>query len=251
MKKNRWIYYLLQVIALIICCSVAMVNAREIKMVTVDWPPFYGAKMEDEGVITVIVKTAFQRAGHNATVKFIPWARALKLVENRQYDILMGGYYSEERSKKYLYSAAIYNIEVGLVALKSLHVTHYSKLQELIPYTIGVSQGWVNNEEFDAADYLNKETATKPVLNVRKLLKKRVDMISISFDVFRYELLTMSGQRLNNIVFIQPPLSVSPIYLMVSLKSSQREEIINDFNQGLEAIKRDGTYHQILKKHGF
>ncbi len=241
----------LQLIIFIIYSCFATLNAKELSMVTVDWAPYYGSEMTDNGVISVIVKTAFQRSGIQSSVKFIPWKRALKEVKSGKSDILMGAYYTSERNKTYLFSDPIYEVRVGLVALKSLGIGHYTKLQDLIPYTIGVGRGWANSEEFDQADYLNKKGATNQILNVRKLFKKRVDMISISFDVFRYEVATMSTHQLNEVVFIEPPLDISSLHLMISRQNPDKEKVINAFNLGLAAIKQDGTYDKILKEYGF
>lgn len=241
----------LQVIAFIFYCSMPMVKANEITMVSVDWPPFYGSELKNNGVITVIVKTAFERVGHNASIKFVPWQRSMKLVEYGQYDLLMGGYYTEERSRKYLYSDPFFEIKVGLVALKSLDIKDYSTLQDLKPYTIGISRGWANNIEFDAAEYLKKEPATNQILNVRKLFKHRIDMISISFEAFRYEVAAMAEHSIDDVTFIQPPLNISNLHLLAPLSTPSRALIISDFNQGLAEIKQDGTYEQILKEYGF
>jgi len=225
--------------------------ARSVSMVTVDWPPFYGAELEEDGVITAIVTEAFRRGGHNASIQFIPWRRALVLVAKTDRDVLMGAYYTKERNKTYLYSDPLYDIEVGLVALKSLNVDHYDTLKELSPYNIGVSPGWAYGDEFDKAIYLHKEEASNQILNVRKLFKQRVDMIAISFEVFRYEALGMSGNKLSQVVFVQPPLMVAPIYLIVSRALNDAESLIQSFNQGLKSMRQDGTYQDILTQYNF
>lgn len=234
-----------------ICQLWISAEARDISMVTVDWSPYYGGEMEDDGVITVIVKKAFQKAGHNASIKFIPWKRAMFEVERGRYDIVMGAYFNEDRAKKFNYSDPIYDIDVGLVALKSLGVTKYSKLEDLKPYKIGVSRGWINGKEFDEADYLKKETVTNQILNIRKLFKKRVDIISVAFGIFRYEVSKLKEYTLDDVVFIQPPLMKNSLYLIMSLKKDDHKKIIGDFNRELEKMKKDGTYLKILNKYGF
>jgi len=251
MKKNRYMNFILLVFVFIIHHIWIIVEAREIKMLSVDWAPYYGSEMQDDGFITVIVKTAFQRSGHNATVNFVPWERALHYVENGKYDIVMGAYYTKERSKKYLYSDPFYDIDVGLVGYKSLGVTQYSKLEDLKQYRIGVSRGWANSEEFDAADFLIKEQATNQILNIRKLINNRVNMIVIAFGIFQYELSSIKNHSMDDFVLIQPPLSKNALHLMMSLKKPDHMKVIKDFNHGLEEIKKDGTYDKILKKYGF
>jgi hypothetical protein len=43
--------------------------------------------------------TAFKRVGHKATIKFLPWKRALTYVAEGKNDIVMGAYYNKEREK--------------------------------------------------------------------------------------------------------------------------------------------------------
>ncbi|MCP4321673.1 MAG: transporter substrate-binding domain-containing protein [Psychromonas sp.] len=220
-------------------------------MVTVDWAPFYGSDMTNYGVITEIVQTAFKRVDIQASIRFIPWKRAMQEVSIGKTDILMGAYYTEERDQTFFYSDAIYEITLGLIALKSLGVNNYKNLKELRPYTIGISRGWANSEEFDEADYLKKEGASNQILNVRKLFKKRVDMISISFGVFRYEVASTSNYKIEDVIFIKPPLNISPIYLITSRSNPNKESVMRAFNMGLTEIKQDGSYDKILRAHGF
>lgn len=226
-------------------------HGRDVSMVTVDWAPYYGGELPDDGVITVLVKKAFERVGHNATITFVPWKRALQSVERGQDDIVMGAYYNEERKKTYYYSDPFYGIEVGLVALKELGLTQYSSLQDLKPYKIGVSRGFTNGEEFDSADYLQTEEANNQVLNIRKLFAKRVDLITIAFGIYRYEVYKLKGASLDQTVFLDPPLMKNSLYLMMSLKVPDHKEVIGDFNRGLAMIKKDGTYDKVLQDFGF
>ncbi len=225
--------------------------AEQLTRVTVEWAPFNGTEMPNNGVITVLVKSAFKRSGISSSIRFIPWSRAMRDVKNGKSDILMGAYYTNERNKDYYFSDSIYDIEIGLVALKSLGITQFTKLQDLIPYKIGVNRGWANSKTFDKADYLNKQDANSPILNVRKLLKKRVDMLFISFGVFRHEINTISAQKINEVVFIKPTLKISPIHLMISRNNPEKENIMNAFNESLAAMKKDGSYQKIIKEYGF
>ncbi|CCN36409.1 putative ABC-type amino acid transport/signal transduction systems, periplasmic component [Vibrio nigripulchritudo MADA3029] len=237
-------------IAFIFACSFFSVgaHARTVKMVTVDWAPFYGSELKRNGVVTAIVQEAFLRSHYSSSIRFTPWKRALAVVEKGEYDVAMGGYYSEERAEKYFYSDPIFNVDVGLVALNKLGVKHYESLEDLKPYRIGVSLGWANGKEFDSADYLTKEEASNQILNVRKLFRERVDMIAVSFAVFRYEARALSHSKLDDVVYIQPPLSRSPLYLLVSKNIPDGQEVVHAFNKGLSELRADGTYDALLKE---
>jgi polar amino acid transport system substrate-binding protein len=83
-------------ISLLMVLSCQQLYAREISMLTVEWAPHYGSELPEKGLTTAIVKAAFKAAGHSSDVDFIPWARALKEVEEGKSDIVMGAYHSQD-----------------------------------------------------------------------------------------------------------------------------------------------------------
>ena len=241
----------LQVIAC--ACSffmVASVQARDVQVVTVDWQPYYGSGLPDGGVIADITRQSFARGGHTASIEYIPWTRALKLVAEGEKDIVMGAYYNEERAETYIFSDPLYGLFMGLISLRGSGITSYNTLQDLKPYRIGISRGYANSEEFDTADYLNKDIAKSPTINLRKLKRKRIDLMVAAFGIFRYELNQVNG-NVDDFNFVQPPLSEQQLYIMASRKISDGTKLMADFNRGLKLIRQDGTYEKILKKHGF
>jgi polar amino acid transport system substrate-binding protein len=157
-------------------------------------------------------------------------------------------YYSDERAKDYIFSDINYNVDIGLVALKSLGVASYDNLRELKPFRIGVSRGYTNSEEFDAADYLNKEVAQSPKLNMRKLFRGRIDLTVGEFDVLRYE---MAQEQLipERLEYLDPSLQSHGLYIMASRKTQNGQELIDDFNRGLVSMMQDDSYRQILRKY--
>ncbi|MEM7206569.1 MAG: transporter substrate-binding domain-containing protein [Pseudomonadota bacterium] len=235
---------------IILTTAVSTVQARDVSMVTVDWQPYYGSGLLDGGMVVDVARAAFQRAGHNATVKFIPWTRALKTVEEGENDIVLGAYYNEERAQTFHISDSFYRVRLGLVARRDVGVTRYESLQDLKPYRIGVSRGYANSEEFDAADFLNKDVAKGPTINLQKLKRERIDMMVAAFGIFRFEL-NRDGGDINQYSFIEPPLADNGLYLLGSRNVADGAQLIADFNRGLEAIRADGTYDELLKKHGF
>jgi polar amino acid transport system substrate-binding protein len=55
--------------------------ARGVSMVTVEWAPHYGSNLPENGLMTALTTAAFKAGGHDASIEFIPWPRALKEVE--------------------------------------------------------------------------------------------------------------------------------------------------------------------------
>ena len=220
-------------------------QARDISMLTVEWAPHYGSELPEKGLTTAIVKAAFKAVGHTSDVDFIPWARALKEVEEGKADVVMGAYHNKEREEIYHFSDAIYFLELGLIARPGLGVSKYQSLRDLTPYSIGISRGFANSEEFDAANYLNKQVATFPNLNIRKLFRGRIDMAVMNFDLFRYEA-KKEGFCISDVEFMEPPLETHGLYLMASRNIPDGEQLMRDFNRGLDTIRKNGEFDRIV-----
>ena len=221
------------------------VLARDISMLTVEWAPHYGSELPEQGLTTAIVKAAFRAGGHNSEVDFIPWARALKEVEEGKADVVMGAYHNKDRAQIYYFSDPIYFLELGLIARPGLGVNRYESLDDLTPHTIGVTRGFANSEEFDAATFLDKEVATTTNLNIRKLFRGRIDMAVMNFDLFRYEA-RKEGFCISDVEFMEPPLETHGLYLMASRNIPDGEQIMQAFNRGLDTIRKNGEFDRIV-----
>ncbi len=64
-----------------------------------------------------------------------------------------------------------------LTFLLDLYHRDFFTLEDLRPYKIGMTRGAAISPEFDSANYLHKEKVKHDSLNVKKLLKGRVDLV--------------------------------------------------------------------------
>lgn len=237
------------VLALALIAAAPAAEARRVVMATVPWAPFYDPGLEDDGFISELSRAAFRAAGHDTELEFMPWARAMLEVRQGDRHVLMGAYYTDERAETYIASDRIYTTSVGLVALQDLGVTSYDELRDLSDYTIGYGRGWATTDEFDNADYLDKEAADNNVLNVRKLYAGRIDMIAMNFDRFS-KIAEDEGFDPGEAVFLDPPLQSSGLYILASRAIEDPEGLIEGFNEGLETIRENGRYDEILERFG-
>ena len=221
--------------------------ARDISMLTIEWSPHFGSGLPDKGLTTALVKAAFKAGGHSAEVGFVPWTRALKIVKEGNADVVMGTYYNKKHEVDYYFSEAIYFLDTDLITRPGLSKKSFTSLRELSPYRIGVSRGWANSEEFDTANYLNKEIAANPILNIRKLFRGRIDMTVMNFDLFRYEA-KKEGFCIGNVEFMDPPLETHGLHIMASRKISDYLTVIDDFNRGLDEIRKNGVFQRIVDR---
>lgn len=228
----------------------ASAQAREIKLATLNWAPFYGEDLPENGFFTALVMAAMNAAELKATVSFVPWKRALMQTERGDYDGVMGAYFSEERSKIYEYSDPIYTVSVVIFARKDIGLTRYNNLRELSEYTIATGRGFVYNPEFDAATYLKKKPATDQIINIRKLFRGRVELFAVNETVFRYEVNHHTNFDLKDVVKLTPPLAENDFFVMFPKILPDSKELAQSFNRGLHIIRNNGQADQILDRFG-
>jgi len=225
-------------------------DSESVQLAALNWPPYIGENLAENGFGAEIIKTAFNRVGYGVTFSFLPWVRALKDANIGKYDAVCFAYYSEQRAKIYALSNPF--VESALVFCKRRDADIvYHTLQDLTPYRIGIVRGYVNTTEFDRADYLHKEQANSELLNLKKLLNKRIDLTLIDKFVAQYLIHSVFARQAKAFQFIDPPLKIHPMYLMFSKNTNNYQKKLEDFNYGLQQITDDGTIAGIMARHGF
>ncbi len=223
---------------------------KTIILATVDWTPYVGKNLPDNGFLSKIVTTALERTGYSVEIKYMPWATILKAVENGKVDAFFPAYYSEERTVKFVVSESFFTGPLYLCKLKSNKIV-YSTLEDLKPYKIGVVRGYLNTPEFDSADYLNKKKANSDKLNLVKLIKKRVDIVVVD----KYAALQIVKESIPDAIgaidFLEPPLEEKTLHLVFSRKNKNCQAIVDGFNTEIKILTEDGSVKKIIRKYGF
>ncbi len=236
---------------LFLCALPVYPDSKNVSLATFNWEPFVGENLKDNGVVSKIVEEAFKRKGYDVTLKFIPWSIAVTHLKSRQYDAGYPALRDEETAKKFIFSNVIMEKKIGFYKKKNREIS-YTELKDLEPYKIGVVQSYVYSPEFENATYLNKKDAQNDRQNLQKLLKNQIDLALIDKTVAQNILnKDLSDGERESIEFMPHPLEVKTLHLIVSPALQNGRELIKNFNTGLDALKRDGTYKQILFEYGF
>lgn len=225
-------------------------SAQKIKLATLNWEPYIGEKLENQGYVAELVTEAFKRSGFEVEITYLPWARVVKMSEDGVFDGYFPEYYSDSLKEKFLVSDPLPGGPLGLFKLKDTAIT-FTRLEDLKPYKIGVVRGYINTAEFDAANYLKKDEATDDLQNFKKLMKKRVDLVVSDKYVGLYTIKNNLPEDLDKVEFISPPLEEKDLFLCISKKTSGFTLKMKSFNENYQKMKADGTVDKILTKHGF
>ncbi len=243
----------LTALALVLLFAGSASAVQEISFATVDWEPYGGEYLPEYGFTSAIIAEACNRVGLKATFHFMPWKRAMGEVRRGKYDALYSAYYSEERAKEFGVSNPYVHGPLVLCAKKGTSISWDGTMRSLEAYRIGVVRGYVNTPVFDKSEFLIKDETTSDLLNLRKLLGGRIDIIVIDKFLAIHMLKTnptLEGD-LQDVQFLSPPLEEKDVHVMFSKSNPGWKRTLELFNKGLEAIEKDGTKESIMKKFGF
>ncbi|HOO47082.1 MAG TPA: transporter substrate-binding domain-containing protein, partial [Deltaproteobacteria bacterium] len=158
---------------------------KTVTLATLDWQPYVGSDMPGYGFNAEIVTEAYKRMGYTVKIEFLSWDDAVNKTQQGEFDGLFPEYYSKERAEEFLYSDFFSNSLLVFYKRKDAKIS-YASLKDLISYRIGVVKGYINTEEFDSADYLNKVEFNSDLESLNNLVEGKVDLIVIDKLVAQY-----------------------------------------------------------------
>ena len=212
-------------------------------------PPYMGEGLRERGFLPALITEAMARQKTAIKIRVVPWARAIENVRLGKADAILGVYHTEERAVFLDYSEPVTVVRTVLFSLKANGI-RYSSLEDLRPYSIGVVRGSSYGPGFDQADYLDKHEVSQEILNVRKLLKRRIDLFAGSADVLWYLIRTEMPEVQDDIEMLSPPLAGRQLYVGFSRKVAGHGDHRRRFNAGLSSMIADGTLKSLGEEHG-
>lgn len=225
------------------------------KAIAAPFPPFTNPESENPGLAWEISKEALESQGYIVSLEFAPWARALQLAIDGEYDGLLPAYWTDERTEWFHYPSPVAISHIGFLKLKNrTDITFSGDLKLMTAYKIGVGRGYSTSEEFDQAEYLKKVEVPSTSQILKMLWLARLDLavggIEYSLDYLNSinSEPDFSGIK-DDIILMTPILDEREIFLVISRNASNSEEKLVDFNRGIKEIKENGTYERILHKY--
>lgn len=224
-------------------------HSEKLRLVADAWPPFTDSTLVNGGLATDIVSTALARAGYASEFEQVPWARALLGVGEGRYDVLVNAWYNEARTRLGQFSGEYLLNRVRFIRRKNEPI-EYNNLQRLHEYPIAVVRGYAYSAAFDSDPDLRKIPVRSFSMAVRMLAADRVKLTLEDEFVARYYLARETPEVRNAVEFLPQPLSENSLHILVSLKNPKHKQIVAGFDREIAAMKADGSYDQLLRRHG-
>lgn len=223
---------------------------KEVRLTTLQWPPYSGQQLAEQGASVAVAKAAFAAMGYQLHVDFFPWSRAVAQAKRDEaYVGYFPEYYSDEIAADFIYSHPIGSGPLGFAEQKDATVS-WSTLHDLRAFRIGVVQDYVNTEDFDnlaKAGILQTEAVINDKSNLLKVISGRIDLAVIDRNVMDYLLKTdpALSAKTHKAHFNQRLLADKKLFICFK-KTPAGQRMAEIFNQGLKQIDVDAIMAQHL-----
>ena len=164
-------------------------DRERVIVTTLDWPPYTGASLPKLGATTEVVRQAFDHAGFDVDVQFLPWKRAIAEAKNGDAVAYYPGYHCQHAAD----FAASEPVGTGPLGFAE-HVDEpisWATINDLgeQKLKIGTVLGYANTDEFDekvGSGWIRAISAKDDLTNLKKLLRRRIDAVVIDKLVMSY-----------------------------------------------------------------
>jgi polar amino acid transport system substrate-binding protein len=184
---------------LIGCCALAgwlqpaQAQTPTIHLASLEWLPYVGRALPQDGMSAAIAKAVAARAGYAVKIDYFPWKRAMQLGGgDPDFAGYFPAYHTVERARACHFSAPMGHSTVGL-AVRVAEPLRWRTLDDLAKDKLGVVLGYSNGEAFDTMvkqGKLSVDVSVSDTINLKKLLAGRVRAVVIDKAVLRYMLST-------------------------------------------------------------
>ena len=135
---KKWLFWVL-----VLPTSVWAVVAEPLRLASLDWPPYTGYQLEQQGETTVLLRQVFAAMQQEVQTEFLPWSRAIRASEKTGG--LYAGYFPEYQTHnpKFILSDSLGVSELGFVEATAKPLGQLS-MAVLAKFQLGVVQDYVN-----------------------------------------------------------------------------------------------------------
>ncbi len=221
---------------------------RPLRLGMEHWPPYLDRYHENHGAAAELVMTALSRAGYDYTFSYDNWSHTLQGTEIGVLDIVVAGWYTDERAQQFVYSEPYLYNRISFIKRKNDSVD-YTSMEDLRGEVIGIVSNYAYGPEFDGSNLLIKLPNNHLIQNLSLLQQGKLDLTLDDELVIRHQLRTFMPGTSEQFAFLTKPVSIRGLHILVSRRHQNHEQIVSAFNQALKQMKEDGSYQSILEKY--
>lgn len=215
-----------------------------------EWPPYTGEKLPAYGCDSQVVSEVFAEAGMQVHYTFLPWARGMLLSKDGALDGAIEWADTPEHRASHFISSQPLSEQCFVFFHHRDGAFPWQQLEDLHQQRIGLTIGYAYSDVFKPlqAKYPAMfSEAASDLLNFKKLLHRRLDLVPLERGVGHYLLrTTFTTQEQQQIVAQEQIISHFFPHLLLSRAVPGNEQRMQRFDQGLARFKASGRYRELM-----
>lgn len=224
-----------------------LTGAKPYVIVAEPYPPYeFSADGKTQGMDVEILSEAAKLAAVDLRFEFVPWTRALAMVQAGEADGIMCLNQNAERDAFLYFPKVPLSIE-RLRIFRTPQQADVASLSELEGKQVGTIQDYTYGDAFDGDKKIAKDPAADQDLLVKKLVAGRFPYAVHNEVAMIYAARTanLSGSIKACTLVVQE----SPLYIGFSKKSAGGKELFEKISTALDKMRASGALEAIQKKY--
>lgn len=205
------------------------------------FPPYnYSFNGNRTGIDTEIVNAMLKELEITPVHRALAWTEVVQAMDGNSVDVGFQFIASPARFEQYNMIGPFRTGTTVFMVRKDSEIT-FDRLEDLTPYRIGVVDGFSYAPDFDAATYLEKVPSSSNVVNFRRLILGRVDVIVGDLHVLNY--MARQDGRLKDVRVLPKPVGLVPRYIALP---KARKEKAERLQAAFVKLRDNGTIARIV-----
>lgn len=205
------------------------------------FPPYnYSFKGKRTGVDTEIIEALLKELNITPVHRPLSWREVVQSMDENTADIGFQFIASPARFEQYNMIGPFRTGTTVFMVRKDSDIA-FDRLEDLAPYRIGVVDGFSYAPEFDAATFLEKVPASSNVVNFRRLILGRVDVLVGDLHVLNH--MARQDGRLKDVRVLPKPVALVPRYIALP---KARKEKAERLQAAFVKLRDNGTIGRIV-----
>jgi polar amino acid transport system substrate-binding protein len=213
------------------------------------------------GYAIEMAEKIFKKAGHTLKYETAPWSRSLKLVRDGRITAVVG--VTRNEAPELIFPKEEFGISVIHFFKRKGYPWKFTGIESLKEVVVGIMAEYEYGAELDAYFERNANTgkvesirAEAPlILNIRKLLRGRIDVIPEDKSVFLQTARSLGVLEETEDAGVDPIMSregldESKLYMAFSPKNPKSKEYAKLIATGIREMRMSGELNLILAKYG-
>ncbi|ARU55631.1 amino acid ABC transporter substrate-binding protein [Oleiphilus messinensis] len=247
-------------LSLLVCVTALPANAVDsprIRLTNGEWPPYLSESLPHYGLASHLVAAAFRAEGVQVEYGFFSWERAYNQAKAGRWDgSVIWGRKGDREDHFYFSDPVLLEETVFFYRHQGPNTKsgfNWQSFQDLKGYIIGTTRSYHYGKQFETArqsGVIEIQETGSDENNFRKLQKGRIDLFPLDRVVGQALLQSLFIEHERGQIRFHPKAIISgSLHLILSRAVDMNGRRIKQFNAGLQTIKDNGHYQEIMNLH--